>query len=235
MKIISFKALIISLSVIASCATTAFAADSVCYNIGGWSQFYGNLPASYVDGSDALVSASSLSPTGGLVLPGDSNVGGTGKFWFDGWSDSYSNPALARSIQFSITANQDISLGTMSYSWFSGNWSDHWFGPQNLDVWASRDNWATSQEISHRGIANSYPDSPYSTHCIDDLSSLGILNAGETVSVRFIGYYGSWAAGFVHEYADQQDLFVNIVPVPEPSTLGLLAVGADALLIRRRR
>jgi hypothetical protein len=236
MKIVKFAMMVIGMFVIMSSGKVANATLCVKYNIGGWSHYYGNLPASYDDGSSSLVSASSLSPTNGLFIPGNSNMGGTGKFWFAGWNaaDSTSSPA----IQFSIMASQSISLGTMSYSWFSGNWSDRWFGPNYLDVRASKDNWATSQIISGHYTWSYYPDSGYSYNFTDDLSPLGILNPGETVSIRFFGRpFGTYAtggdaAGFIHTASYEQDLTVNFTPIPEPATLTLLTLGG--LVLRRK-
>lgn len=233
MKIVKSMMLVMVISIIVFSWNPANASTSVQYNINGWSQYSGNLAASYVDGSNLLVSASSLSPTNGLYIPGNSNMGGNGKFWFAGWhsgGDPISNP----SIQFSITASQPVSLGTMSYSWFSGNWSDIWFGPNYLDVCASTDNWATYQLIDEFRIYNSHPDSDGSNYCIDDLSSLGVLSAGETVSIRFVGCgAGGDAAGFVHEFPDQQNLMINVTPTPEPATIFLLTLGG--LVLRKRK
>jgi len=172
MKLVKSVMLVMGMSVIVFLGNVANATVCVQYNIGGWSHYYGDLPASYVNGANSLVSASLLAPTGGLSIPNNSNMGGNGKFWFAGWSAADPFPTSSPAIQFSITASQSVSLGTMSYSWFSGNWSDRWFGPNYLDVRASKDNWATNQIISGHYTWSHYPDSGYSYNFTDDLSPL---------------------------------------------------------------
>jgi hypothetical protein len=242
-------AVMVVLGTMSLCLAPVNAATSVYFDVANAGNGLTSLAPSYTNGANALASATALAAHG--VNPSyDSDLGSPGDFLFTGWGSKYGNPPYEhnhdgthRNIDFSITATQAISFGSLKYSVFSGIWSNMG-GPHCLVVYASRNNFATNTLIRNAGW-RLYQTLPYITDCpndfVDDLSGLGVLGSGQTMSFRFeIGDadYGQIAAGFWNKSVNDFNPTLELVAVPEPSSLLALLTGAAGLCgfaFRRRK
>jgi hypothetical protein len=222
---------IVCFVVLAGIATRS-QASLVFYDIAN-SQFnQRSLNPSYVGSSQSEITASSLYPSVGLRNNHSKYDMGAGEFVFGDWSPQWWDPTSGF-IEFDLTAVMPLRLNTMSYTFFSGIWNSM-DGPHYLDVLASKDGFATSINIHSRNLAVQWPDLFCPNNFVDDLTSIGTINTGETVAIRFYAYredYSSIPAGLWNRNAGNYNLMVDFT-VPEPATLSLLALGG--MILSRR-
>ena len=220
-----------------SAAESALAQSALYYGIDSACQGVGPLIPNYVNGSQSYVTASTLQATG-LSLSSFSDTSGLGKYWFGNWPTS--NPGVSgANIGFSITPTTTIQPTTIDYTLFVGIWSGLWSGPTQFDVWASVDGFQTETLIADHYAYGDYnyllpwADDPYTFH--DDLSILGSINPGQTLSIEFVGFgeapsNAGTPAGFSNLYADETNVIFNFNPVPEPTTDCLMAISFVGLV-----
>ena len=117
-------------------------------------------------------------------------------------------------------------------------------GPYYLEVHTSKDGFATGWSYPNPGAHFPQITTPFVLNCpnnyVEDLSGLGELAAGQTLSVRFYASMANYTfipAGLWNKSSDNYNLTVNFTPVPEPSTYlaGLGALGIMGMLSRRHR
>lgn len=215
---------------------------SVYYDIANSNQSQGPLSPQYDDNSQACATASLLSPVG-LSLSNFSDTGGLGKYWFCGWSTTYPGYG-SPNIEFSIAPVVPIQAMSLKYTLFVGIWSGLWSGPTHFDVWASTDGFATATQVGGHVAYGDYwyvyPWADANRTFTENLSSLGTVNPGQTLSVRFVGWgeapsNAGTPAGFSNRFADESNVILTYTAVPEPSGLGMILLFGTWLLLLERR
>jgi hypothetical protein len=187
--------------IIALCSAPAHAATAVYFDVAGAPDHASSLSPQYVDNAQYLVTASALLAHG--VDPSyASDLGGPGDFIFAGWQVKELPIDWNKYIEFSVTATEEITFSSLKYSFFGGLWSNMG-GPRGVIVEASRDGFLSQRTGIREGGWNLQQTTPFVLNCpndfVDDLSSLGSLSAGQTMSFRFYAVktdYGSIPGGF---------------------------------------
>jgi hypothetical protein len=210
---------------------------SVTYDIDTAYQGNSSLPAELSPNSSSIIAASSMQYGGGLSLSNWSYLEDSGQWVFGGWAQG-SPIYQAPNIQFSITAKQAFIPSTLTYTFFSGNWSDVWIGPYVLETWASTDNFTTATKVQRHGLVITKPWLNTTNIFTDDLSILGLVDEGQTLSIRFVtipAHDGPEApAGFMKKYSNNTDVIFTANTVPEPSIIMLLSLGLAGFLLYKR-
>ena len=229
-------------------AVTAYAQTAVVFNIHNAWEDTTSLPATYTGGAQALGTASSLVESGlyrwSQGYPPYPNLTSPGHWVFAGWShDLPASPVNVPYMQFSFTASQPVSLGSLNYTYFSGNWSDLWIGPEVLQIWVSKDGFATSSLLVQHSALITHPFTGAELTYHDDLSSIGNLLTGETLAVRFVASYEGQSriveapAGFLFAVSGTPiQLSLDVTAIPEPAEIALLCglAGLSVAIWRRR-
>jgi hypothetical protein len=185
----------------------------------------------YVNDAQSYVTASNLQAVNVNTGQADETAG-PGDFLASWWGGS-------GYMGFSITAQQSINLSSLHYSFFSGNWS-YMAGARTLSVQASKDNFVTDINTV-RYVPWLIDTSPYTSDCpndfVDDLSTLGQLNAGQTLSLRFYAGNADYPFipnGFWNKSPNDYNLTLDFTPAPAPASLLLLGSGLLGMLGWRR-
>jgi PEP-CTERM motif len=137
-------------------------------------------------------------------------------------SSTYFSTALSLdlSASFFLTIT-DVSLGSRSTS----------TGPTTLSLYGSTDGFSSDSEL-----LGSITVTANSVWAADDFSSLSLaINPGETVSLRLYGSGGSGTASSGNWRIDDLAIALSSSPVPEPSSLALVALGGASCLLAFRR
>jgi hypothetical protein len=161
-----------------------------------------SLPPHYAGGADLLVAATPLLAHG--VSPSyDCCIDGPGDFIFVGWGVKEQPVNYSKYIEFNVTALAPVTFATLKFTGFGGLWSNMG-GPRAVFFGASRDGFvANVTEYWVNPMWNMQQTSPYITDSpndfVYDVSGLGLLQTGQTMSFRFYftcSDYGHIAGGF---------------------------------------
>lgn len=84
-------------------------------------------------------------------------------------------------------------------------------------VWASTNGFTNGMLVAAHDLANTKPWADTPNNFTDDLSAVGEMTAGQTLSIRFLATYdGPWSrpnyapGGFMNKYADNYDVVLEI-------------------------
>ena len=241
-KMILFNSCIIAIIILSlSCKLSYATVVTVTYDITNANRYNGALSPNV--SLPGVIAASSLHPNNLSVSSQTSLIPTTGIYIFQGWNSGVNGSTLNRYLQpnfeFSVTSNTlSFQPKDITYTYWTANYSDIWFGPDHVEVWASTDNFATGSLVASHYIGQiAYSKGPYSSNIFtDDLSSLDYVQTGQTLSMRFIAYgyqYGypfsalkDNMAGFT-SYGGTNVVFD--ATVPEPSTYILLSIALGAV------
>ena len=199
-----------------------------------------SIPPTYIENSDQFLSSTSLTAVG-VTFAHDSDLGSHGDFIFDGWGVKEQPLDFSKYFEFSVTANQDLTLESLHYTFFGGLWSNRG-GPRGVIVRASKDGFVNNiSNIRNEGW-NLFQTTPFTLNCPNDftenISDIGDLVSGETISFRFYAVYtdyGDVPGGFWNKSSGDYNLTLG-GSIPEPGAIGCL-LGAFALLtvVAKRR
>lgn len=199
-------------------AFVSSAAHSVFYDIASANAYQTSRSPQYTGNAQSFVVGSNLVREG-LYVGNFSDLNVTGQWVQNGWTTSTLSGSNGPNISFSLTAVTPLRLGNLRYTFFSGNWSDIWIGPYTLHVWASKDGFATAQKISTARLMITKPWLNTTNNFVYDISTLGPLAAGETLTIRFLashdGAYDeahSAPSGFMNKYPDNYNPTVEVEP-----------------------
>ena len=249
-KVIVLNSCIMAIIILAlSCKTTHASILTVSYDIANANRYNGPLSPNL--SAPGLITASSLHTNNLSISSQTSLIPLTGIYIFEGWNANINGSTLKRYLQpnfeFSVAANTlSFQPKDITYTYWTANYSDIWFGPDHVELWASTDNFATGTLVASHYIGPiAYSKGPYSSNIItDNLSSLDYVQTGQTLSLRFIAYgyqYGypysalkDNMAGFT-SYGGTNVVFDASATVPEPSTYILLGIALGAVGFARKR
>lgn len=198
-------------------------AGTITFDVANSSHYQGNIPPSYAPGIARIASATPL-VANGMAIPNFSDLEGTGKFWFGGWTPGNPGPT-SPGLEFSVTAKASFRPGHLRYTFFSGNWSDTWLGPSVVSVWASTNNFATSVLVTNHQVRITNPGDLSGGNLFeDDLSAIGTLAPGQTLTVRFVGSYEGSSrpetpAGFSKRVEGDSNLILDVQPTSPVSKI----------------
>ncbi|MES1256958.1 MAG: PEP-CTERM sorting domain-containing protein [Acidobacteriota bacterium] len=237
----------ITLFLMMAAAVPARSGELFYYNIAGSTVASLPLAPVYLGGSEANVTASSLSAVG-LSPAWACCQNGTGQLSVSGWSRSVPGGGLNTGVgasaylQFSITAaTATVQLAALDYTWFSTLNSDTFNGPDRLSIYLSFNNFATTDSLLDEVPIPNAPPGTFRgpLFYFEDLSGYSI-NPGQTLSIRFIAWsdvaFWDAGAGFWNTQSGNVNLNVSGVTVtPEPGSLALLSAGIAAVIFSCKR
>jgi len=212
---------------IALAAAQASAVDFVTYNFNGAaaesSTADDGSPASSVNNGSAglFLTSGGVGSLGG----GTFEAGGADNFQARGWPQTESEY-----VTFTFTPNVNVSLTQLTFSTDREGTSTT-TTPNEIRLRSSLTGVTTAGTVLYTNSAGTNVNLINHTAVLSSVSALQNIAANTAVTFRIYGFGGTSAA--VDLAFDDVVLTGTVGGVPEPATLGLLAIGATALLRRR--